>query len=63
MKLRCRVILIATLVFLLVQSTVVWSDVLPVVKPEAVGTIGGGIAGGRRTGKDSGGSGTRGSPG
>jgi len=37
MKLRCRVILIATLVFLLVQSTVVWSDVLPVVKPEAVG--------------------------
>ena len=37
MKLRCRIILIVTLVFLLVQSTVVWSDVLPVVKPEAVG--------------------------
>ena len=37
MKLQRRVILIASLIFLLVQSTFVWSEGLPVAKPEDVG--------------------------
>jgi len=37
MKLRCRVITIVSLVFLLVQSTFVWCEGLPFAKPEDVG--------------------------
>jgi CubicO group peptidase (beta-lactamase class C family) len=37
MKLRSRVVMITVLVFLLVQSTLVWSAGLPVAKPEDVG--------------------------
>ena len=37
MKLRLRFILAVTLVSVLIQSAVVWSDILPIVKPEAVG--------------------------
>ena len=44
MKLRLRFILAVTFVFVLVQSAVVWSDILPIVKPEAVGMSSGRLA-------------------